>query len=157
MTSPSCCENETADGPEAARWCPAGLAPHQLGLTCVSSPPPVPSPSCNGFDGALSRPCRVPLGKEVCFIATVRLATPQFLKASTQRAKPYVTFSVPRPPLHPVLSPPRRHDGCAPDSCFYSFSACASLSFVVCTHALLNLLTGIIPRAHICHLLSYPA
>uniref|UniRef100_A0AAA9TG19 Neuronal PAS domain protein 2 n=1 Tax=Bos taurus TaxID=9913 RepID=A0AAA9TG19_BOVIN len=40
----------------------------------------VPSPSCNGFDGALSRPCRVPLGKEVCFIATVRLATPQFLK-----------------------------------------------------------------------------
>ncbi|KAF4016113.1 hypothetical protein G4228_007668, partial [Cervus hanglu yarkandensis] len=45
----------------------------------------VPSPPCNGFDGALSRPCRVPLGKEVCFIATVRLATPQFLKASTQR------------------------------------------------------------------------
>ncbi|XP_043323903.1 neuronal PAS domain-containing protein 2 isoform X4 [Cervus canadensis] len=40
----------------------------------------VPSPPCNGFDGALSRPCRVPLGKEVCFIATVRLATPQFLK-----------------------------------------------------------------------------
>ncbi|XP_032207677.1 neuronal PAS domain-containing protein 2 isoform X1 [Mustela erminea] len=40
----------------------------------------VPSPSCNGFDSALSRPCRVPLGKEVCFIATVRLATPQFLK-----------------------------------------------------------------------------
>ncbi|VFV28166.1 neuronal PAS domain-containing protein 2 isoform X2 [Panthera pardus] len=40
----------------------------------------VPSPSCNGFDGTLSRPCRVPLGKEVCFIATVRLATPQFLK-----------------------------------------------------------------------------
>ncbi|XP_032325592.1 neuronal PAS domain-containing protein 2 isoform X4 [Camelus ferus] len=40
----------------------------------------VPSPSCNGFDSALSRPCRVSLGKEVCFIATVRLATPQFLK-----------------------------------------------------------------------------
>ncbi|XP_062934274.1 neuronal PAS domain-containing protein 2 isoform X3 [Cynocephalus volans] len=40
----------------------------------------VPSPSCNGFDNALSRPCQVPLGKEVCFIATVRLATPQFLK-----------------------------------------------------------------------------
>ncbi|VCW91219.1 unnamed protein product [Gulo gulo] len=40
----------------------------------------VPSPSCNGFDTTLSRPCRVPLGKEVCFIATVRLATPQFLK-----------------------------------------------------------------------------
>nr|XP_012595917.1 neuronal PAS domain-containing protein 2 isoform X5 [Microcebus murinus] len=40
----------------------------------------VPSPSCNGFDSTLSRPCRVPPGKEVCFIATVRLATPQFLK-----------------------------------------------------------------------------
>uniref|UniRef100_A0A8C9PQP5 Neuronal PAS domain protein 2 n=1 Tax=Spermophilus dauricus TaxID=99837 RepID=A0A8C9PQP5_SPEDA len=40
----------------------------------------VPSPSCNGFDNALSRSCRVSLGKEVCFIATVRLATPQFLK-----------------------------------------------------------------------------
>ncbi|XP_016012740.2 neuronal PAS domain-containing protein 2 isoform X1 [Rousettus aegyptiacus] len=40
----------------------------------------VPSPTCNGFDSALSRPCRVPLAKEVCFIATVRLATPQFLK-----------------------------------------------------------------------------
>ncbi|XP_072807413.1 neuronal PAS domain-containing protein 2 isoform X5 [Vicugna pacos] len=40
----------------------------------------VPSPSCNGFDSTLSRPCRVSLGKEVCFIATVRLATPQFLK-----------------------------------------------------------------------------
>ncbi|XP_051691519.2 neuronal PAS domain-containing protein 2 isoform X4 [Oryctolagus cuniculus] len=39
----------------------------------------VPSPSCNGFD-TLSRPCRMPLEKEVCFIATVRLATPQFLK-----------------------------------------------------------------------------
>ncbi|XP_058390440.1 neuronal PAS domain-containing protein 2 [Diceros bicornis minor] len=39
-----------------------------------------PSPSCNGFDSALSRPLGVPLGKEVCFIATVRLATPQFLK-----------------------------------------------------------------------------
>lgn len=46
-------------------------------------PPSVPSPTCNGFDSALSRPCRVPLAKEVCFIATVRLATPQFLKAST--------------------------------------------------------------------------
>ncbi|KAJ8787910.1 hypothetical protein J1605_005568 [Eschrichtius robustus] len=44
-----------------------------------------PSPSCSGFDSALSRPCRMPLGKEACFIATVRLATPQFLKASTRR------------------------------------------------------------------------
>ncbi|XP_036913162.1 neuronal PAS domain-containing protein 2 [Sturnira hondurensis] len=42
----------------------------------------VPSPSCNGgrFDSALLRPCQVPLGKGVCFVATVHLATPQFLK-----------------------------------------------------------------------------
>lgn len=39
----------------------------------------VPS-SCNGFNNTLSRPCRLPVGKEACFIATVRLATPQFLK-----------------------------------------------------------------------------
>ncbi|KAF6105137.1 neuronal PAS domain protein 2 [Phyllostomus discolor] len=43
----------------------------------------VPSFSCNGFDSALLRPCQVSLGKEVCFIATVHLATPQFLKVST--------------------------------------------------------------------------
>ncbi|XP_045060685.2 LOW QUALITY PROTEIN: neuronal PAS domain-containing protein 2 [Desmodus rotundus] len=40
----------------------------------------VPSLSCRGFNSALVRPCQVPLGKKVCFIATVRLATPQFLK-----------------------------------------------------------------------------
>nr|XP_020764139.1 neuronal PAS domain-containing protein 2-like [Odocoileus virginianus texanus] len=73
------CENETAEGPEATRWCQrAGPAPARADLCLL--PPAVPSPPCNGFDGALSRPCRVPLGKEVCFIATVRLATPQFLK-----------------------------------------------------------------------------
>ncbi|KAB0379497.1 hypothetical protein FD755_007281, partial [Muntiacus reevesi] len=57
------------------------LSSHML-VTDTPSPEYLkwPSPPCNGFDGALSRPCRVPLGKEVCFIATVRLATPQFLK-----------------------------------------------------------------------------
>lgn len=47
-------------------------------------PSPVPGPSYNGFDRTLSRPGQGPLGKEGCFIATVRLATPQFLKASTR-------------------------------------------------------------------------
>nr|XP_045003854.1 neuronal PAS domain-containing protein 2 isoform X4 [Jaculus jaculus] len=53
----------------------------------------VPSPSCNGFDNALSRPCRVSLGKEVCFIATVRLATPQFLKEMCIGDEPLEEFT----------------------------------------------------------------
>ncbi|XP_027293045.1 neuronal PAS domain-containing protein 2 isoform X2 [Cricetulus griseus] len=53
----------------------------------------VPSPSCNGFDNTLSRPCRVPLGKEVCFIATVRLATPQFLKEMCVADEPLEEFT----------------------------------------------------------------
>ncbi|XP_056412039.1 neuronal PAS domain-containing protein 2 isoform X3 [Hyla sarda] len=40
----------------------------------------VPLSSCNGFEGAVSRTYRAQLGKQTCFIATVRLATPQFLK-----------------------------------------------------------------------------
>ncbi|XP_048209473.1 neuronal PAS domain-containing protein 2 [Perognathus longimembris pacificus] len=52
-----------------------------------------PSPSCNGFDGALSRPCRLPLGKEVCFIATVRLATPQLLKEMCVVDEPLEEFT----------------------------------------------------------------
>ncbi|XP_052049288.1 neuronal PAS domain-containing protein 2 isoform X2 [Apodemus sylvaticus] len=53
----------------------------------------VPSPSCNGFDNTLSRPCRAPLGKEVCFIATVRLATPQFLKEMCVADEPLEEFT----------------------------------------------------------------
>ncbi|XP_058134182.1 neuronal PAS domain-containing protein 2 isoform X2 [Dasypus novemcinctus] len=53
----------------------------------------VPSPACNGFDGILSRPCRMPLGKEVCFIATVRLATPQFLKEMCIVEEPLEEFT----------------------------------------------------------------
>ncbi|XP_076771130.1 neuronal PAS domain-containing protein 2 isoform X2 [Arvicanthis niloticus] len=53
----------------------------------------VPSPSCNGFDNTLSRPCRVPLGREVCFIATVRLATPQFLKEMCVADEPLEEFT----------------------------------------------------------------
>ncbi|KAM6178796.1 neuronal PAS domain-containing protein 2 isoform 2-T2 [Rhynchocyon petersi] len=51
------------------------------------------SPSCNGLDSALSRPCRLPLGKEVCFIATVRLATPQFLKEMCIVEEPLEEFT----------------------------------------------------------------
>ncbi|KAM3935532.1 neuronal PAS domain-containing protein 2 [Leptodactylus fuscus] len=40
----------------------------------------LPLSSCNGFEGAVSRTYRAQLAKQVCFIATVRLATPQFLK-----------------------------------------------------------------------------
>ncbi|XP_078514151.1 neuronal PAS domain-containing protein 2 [Lissotriton helveticus] len=40
----------------------------------------VPTSTSNGFDGAISRSHILPDGKQVCFVATVRLATPQFLK-----------------------------------------------------------------------------
>ncbi|XP_053311961.1 neuronal PAS domain-containing protein 2 [Spea bombifrons] len=40
----------------------------------------VSNSSCNGFEGTVSRTYRSQLGKQVCFVATVRLATPQFLK-----------------------------------------------------------------------------
>ncbi|XP_019609428.2 neuronal PAS domain-containing protein 2 [Rhinolophus sinicus] len=53
----------------------------------------VPSPTCNGFDSTLSGPCRLPLGKEVCFIATVRLATPQFLKEMCVVDEPLEEFT----------------------------------------------------------------
>nr|DBA33248.1 TPA: hypothetical protein GDO54_000961 [Pyxicephalus adspersus] len=43
----------------------------------------VPISSCNGYEGAVSRTYRSQLNKQVCFIATVRLATPQFLKLLT--------------------------------------------------------------------------
>ncbi|KAF3826861.1 hypothetical protein GH733_009386 [Mirounga leonina] len=46
---------------------------------------PVPSPSCNGFDSTLSRPCRVPLGKEVCFIATEMCIVDEPLEEFTSR------------------------------------------------------------------------
>ncbi|KAM8977436.1 neuronal PAS domain-containing protein 2 [Pelodytes ibericus] len=40
----------------------------------------VPNVSCNGFEGAVSRTYRSQLGRQICFVATVRLVTPQFLK-----------------------------------------------------------------------------
>ncbi|XP_050187359.1 neuronal PAS domain-containing protein 2 isoform X3 [Myiozetetes cayanensis] len=40
----------------------------------------VPNSTCNGFDEAVPRAYRTSPGKQICFVATVRLATPQFLK-----------------------------------------------------------------------------
>ncbi|XP_071991953.1 neuronal PAS domain-containing protein 2 isoform X3 [Engystomops pustulosus] len=40
----------------------------------------VPLSTCNGFEGAVSKTYRAQFVKQICFIATVRLATPQFLK-----------------------------------------------------------------------------
>ncbi|XP_063809523.1 neuronal PAS domain-containing protein 2 [Pseudophryne corroboree] len=40
----------------------------------------IPLSACSGFEGTVSRMYRSQGSKQVCFIATVRLATPQFLK-----------------------------------------------------------------------------
>ncbi|XP_029460657.1 neuronal PAS domain-containing protein 2-like isoform X2 [Rhinatrema bivittatum] len=53
----------------------------------------VPNSSCNGFDGTVSRPYRLPLGKQICFVATVRLATPQFLKEMCLVEEPLEEFT----------------------------------------------------------------
>ncbi|XP_068929125.1 neuronal PAS domain-containing protein 2 isoform X4 [Petaurus breviceps papuanus] len=53
----------------------------------------VPSPSCNGFDNTVTRAYRSPLGKQMCFIATVRLATPQFLKEMCIVEEPLEEFT----------------------------------------------------------------
>ncbi|KAM7078071.1 neuronal PAS domain-containing protein 2 isoform 2-T2 [Molossus nigricans] len=53
----------------------------------------VPGAPCNGFDGALSRPGQGPLGKEVCFVATARLPTPQFLKEMCVVDEPVEEFT----------------------------------------------------------------
>ncbi|XP_044289801.1 neuronal PAS domain-containing protein 2 isoform X3 [Varanus komodoensis] len=53
----------------------------------------VPISTCNGFDGAVPRGYRTPLGKQVCFVATVRLATPQFLKEMCTVEEPLEEFT----------------------------------------------------------------
>ncbi|CAI5772084.1 PAS domain-containing 2 isoform X1 [Podarcis lilfordi] len=53
----------------------------------------VPISACNGFDGAVPRGYRTPLGKQVCFVATVRLATPQFLKEMCIVEEPLEEFT----------------------------------------------------------------
>nr|XP_056717976.1 neuronal PAS domain-containing protein 2 [Euleptes europaea] len=53
----------------------------------------VPISTCNGFDGTVPRGYRTPVGKQVCFVATVRLATPQFLKEMCVAEEPLEEFT----------------------------------------------------------------
>uniref|UniRef100_A0A8C3MJ17 Uncharacterized protein n=1 Tax=Geospiza parvula TaxID=87175 RepID=A0A8C3MJ17_GEOPR len=53
----------------------------------------VPNSTCNGFDEAVPRAYRTPPGKQICFVATVRLATPQFLKEMCIVEEPLEEFT----------------------------------------------------------------
>ncbi|KAM6100469.1 neuronal PAS domain-containing protein 2 isoform 3-T3 [Theristicus caerulescens] len=53
----------------------------------------VPNSTCNGFDEAVPRAYRTTPGKQVCFVATVRLATPQFLKEMCIVEEPLEEFT----------------------------------------------------------------
>ncbi|XP_072259245.1 LOW QUALITY PROTEIN: neuronal PAS domain-containing protein 2 [Pyxicephalus adspersus] len=59
----------------------------------------VPISSCNGYEGAVSRTYRSQLNKQVCFIATVRLATPQFLKPGTDVIVLWLPVTLWAPPI----------------------------------------------------------
>ncbi|KFV63605.1 Neuronal PAS domain-containing protein 2, partial [Dryobates pubescens] len=53
----------------------------------------VPNSTCNGFDEAVPRAYRTTPGKQICFVATVRLATPQFLKEMCIIEEPLEEFT----------------------------------------------------------------
>ncbi|XP_075380398.1 neuronal PAS domain-containing protein 2 isoform X5 [Mycteria americana] len=53
----------------------------------------MPNSTCNGFDEAVPRAYRTSPGKQVCFVATVRLATPQFLKEMCLVEEPLEEFT----------------------------------------------------------------
>ncbi|NXO35137.1 NPAS2 protein, partial [Locustella ochotensis] len=53
----------------------------------------VPNSTCNGFDEAIPRAYRASPGKQICFVATVRLATPQFLKEMCIVEEPLEEFT----------------------------------------------------------------
>ncbi|XP_048713745.2 neuronal PAS domain-containing protein 2 isoform X5 [Caretta caretta] len=53
----------------------------------------VPNSTCNCFDGAVPEAYRTSLGKQVCFVATVRLATPQFIKEMCIVEEPLEEFT----------------------------------------------------------------
>uniref|UniRef100_A0A8B9EUL7 Neuronal PAS domain protein 2 n=1 Tax=Amazona collaria TaxID=241587 RepID=A0A8B9EUL7_9PSIT len=53
----------------------------------------VPNSTCNGFDEAVPRAYRTSAGKQICFVATVRLATPQFLKEMCIVEEPLEEFT----------------------------------------------------------------
>ncbi|NXO04664.1 NPAS2 protein, partial [Rhinopomastus cyanomelas] len=53
----------------------------------------VPNSACNGFDEAVPRAYRASPRKQICFVATVRLATPQFLKEMCIVEEPLEEFT----------------------------------------------------------------
>ncbi|NXR07724.1 NPAS2 protein, partial [Semnornis frantzii] len=53
----------------------------------------VPNSTCNGFDEVVPRAYRTSPGKQICFVATVRLATPQFLKEMCVVEEPLEEFT----------------------------------------------------------------
>uniref|UniRef100_A0A8C3NXD0 Neuronal PAS domain protein 2 n=1 Tax=Cyanoderma ruficeps TaxID=181631 RepID=A0A8C3NXD0_9PASS len=53
----------------------------------------VPNSTCNGFDEAVPKAYRASPGKQICFVATVRLATPQFLKEMCIVEEPLEEFT----------------------------------------------------------------
>ncbi|CAJ0964179.1 unnamed protein product, partial [Ranitomeya imitator] len=53
----------------------------------------VPNSTHNGFDGALQRSLRPTYEEQVCFVATVRLATPQFIKEMCTVEEPNEEFT----------------------------------------------------------------
>ncbi|XP_071602136.1 neuronal PAS domain-containing protein 2 isoform X3 [Heliangelus exortis] len=53
----------------------------------------MPNSTCNGFDEGVPRAYRTSPGKQVCFVATVRLATPQFLKEMCIVEEPLEEFT----------------------------------------------------------------
>uniref|UniRef100_A0A8V5GQ15 Uncharacterized protein n=1 Tax=Melopsittacus undulatus TaxID=13146 RepID=A0A8V5GQ15_MELUD len=62
----------------------------------------VPNSTCNGFDEAVPRAYRTSPGKQICFVATVRLATPQFLKEMCIVEEPLEEFTS----RHSLEAPP---------------------------------------------------
>ncbi|XP_043547637.1 neuronal PAS domain-containing protein 2-like isoform X1 [Chiloscyllium plagiosum] len=53
----------------------------------------VPSSSCNGFEGSVQRTLQTTVHEQMCFVATVRLATPQFIKEMCIIEEPLEEFT----------------------------------------------------------------
>ncbi|XP_072332708.1 neuronal PAS domain-containing protein 2 isoform X3 [Scyliorhinus torazame] len=53
----------------------------------------VPSSSCNGFEGSVQRTFQTAIDEQMCFVATVRLAIPQFIKEMCIIEEPLEEFT----------------------------------------------------------------
>ncbi|XP_048388578.2 neuronal PAS domain-containing protein 2-like isoform X2 [Stegostoma tigrinum] len=53
----------------------------------------VPSSSCNGFEGSVQRTLQTTVDEQMCFVATVRLAAPQFIKEMCIIEEPLEEFT----------------------------------------------------------------